>query len=84
MNISLCRGQGVLPFNLLYYSVGERKLFSENDAGKSTYPHIKELILPHIIHICMYGFPPGFPDGLNGKESAFQCRGGGFDPWLGN
>ena len=82
MNISLCRGQGVLSFNLLYYSVGERKFFSENDAGKSAYPHIRELILPHIIHICIYGFPPGFSDGLNDKES--PCNAGDLGSILGS
>ena len=26
----------------------------------------------------------GLPWWSSGKESAFQCRGRGFDPWLGN
>ena len=40
---------------------------------------------PTQVKIYHFKMPPlGLPWWSSGKESAYQCRGHGFDPWLGN
>ena len=49
--------------------------------------HVPRLCLGHrkwLINISFLKDPPlGLPWWLSGKESAYQCRGHGFDPWYG-